>query len=52
MDIGNLEDAPCGMTRGPNTIQQTNMTIEKQLCEDVSPIKHADFPLSCLVAGG
>ena len=28
------------------TLLKTNMTMEKQTFEDVSPIKHADFPAS------
>ena len=27
--------------------QKTNMTLENQPFEDVSPIKHGDFSLSC-----
>ena len=31
---------------------KTNMTMEKQPFEDVSPIKTGDFPLPCSFAGG
>ena len=30
------------------TLQKTNMTMENQPFEDVSPIKHGDFPASHL----
>ena len=38
-----------GITRAP---PNTNMAMEKQPFEDVSPIKHVDFPLSCWLSGG
>ena len=31
---------------------KANMTMETQPFEDVSPIKHGDFPLSCYFLGG
>ena len=34
------------------TLPKTNMTIEKQPFEDVSPIKNGHFPLPCLFTGG
>ncbi len=30
-----------------DTPPKTNMTMEKQAFEDVSPIKHGDYPVPC-----
>ena len=34
------------------TPQKTNMIMEKQAFDDVSPIEHGDFPMSCWFPGG
>ena len=45
--LGGMEDPLKNIIQKSATPRKTNMTMENQPFEDISPIKNDDFPLPC-----